>query len=234
MKKKGLTLYYFLVGALFLVFEFYHWFYPALAAKALIIPVLMIFYHIKVRDRYYLLHYLVLCGLFFSWLGDVFLHFSGNKAGLPVDKELFFLFGLSAFLLTQLIYIVAFSLPKGPNPVFNRRIYLLVAVLAYGCLLIWFLYRRLGDMRIPVIVYTAVILSMLLAALNRHGKINGVSFMLVSIGALLFVVSDSMLAINKFHQKFDFARILIMSTYITAQYLIALGCIKQDESVLRG
>jgi len=230
MKNPGFTLYYFSIGVLFLIFDFYKWFYPSLVAKAMIIPALMIFYHIKVRRRYYLLHILVLTGLFFSWMGDVFLHVSGNKIDLAIDKDLFFLLGLASFLLTQLIYIFAFRLPKGPNPVFKRRAYLLVLVVGYGCLLIWFLYRGLGDMKIPIIIYAAVILTMLLAALNRHGKVNGISFMLVSIGALLFVASDSMLAINKFHQKFDFARILIMLTYVVAQYLIAVGCIRQDES----
>jgi len=230
MKNPGFTLYYFSIGILFLIFDIYKWFYPSLVAKAMIIPALMIFYHIRVRERYYILHILILCGLFFSWLGDIFLHISGNRIDLTIDKEMFFLLGLGSFLLTQLIYIIAFNIPAGPNPVFTRRAYLLVLVIGYGCLLIWFLYRGLGDMKIPVIIYAAIILSMLLAALNRHGKVNGISFMLVSIGALLFVASDSMLAVNKFYQKFDFARILIMSTYVIAQYLIALGCIKQDES----
>jgi uncharacterized membrane protein YhhN len=86
----------------------------------------------------------------------------------------------------------------------------------------------LGDFRIPVIVYAVVILSMLAAALNRYGKVNGLSFMLVSLGALLFVASDSMIAINKFYEKFDFARILIMATYLLGQYLIATGSLRQD------
>ena len=196
MKNPGFPIYYFSIGILFLILDFYKWYFPALAVKAMIIPALMIFYHIRVRKRYYLLHILILTGLFFSWLGDILLHTSGNKIGLNIDKDIFFLAGLGCFLLTQLIYIIAFSLPKGRNPIFARRAYWPVLVLGYGILVIWFLYRGLGDMKVPVIIYTGVILSMLLAALNRHGKVNGISFMLVSIGALLFVASDTMLVCN--------------------------------------
>jgi uncharacterized membrane protein YhhN len=102
----------------------------------------------------------------------------------------------------------------------------------FGSGMIWFLYNRLvtdsGNYRVPVIVYTIVILGMLGAALNRYGKVNGVSYMLVSLGAFLFVLSDSMLAINLFYENFDFARILIMGSYVIAQYFIAIGSLRRD------
>ncbi len=228
MKNPGFTVYYFALGIVFFILEHYKLFYPAMIVRAMIIPVLMVYYHFQVKERYYLLHALVLSGLFFSGLGDFLVYLSDNKIGLSLDKEMFFLTGLGFFLLTQLLYIIAFSLPRGRNPIFNRRIYLLFLVIGYGVLMIWLLYRGLGDIRIPVIIYAAVILLMLLAAFNRHGKVNGVSYMLVVFGASFFVLSDSMVAVNRFYQKFDFARILTMSTYLIAQYLIAMGCIKQD------
>ncbi len=229
MKNPVFTVYYFAIGLLVLVLDAYKLFYPTLILKATIIPALMIYYHYKVKKRYCFLHILILSGLFFAWLGDIFFYVSGNRSCIEVNKTVFFLIAISFFSLTQISYIIAFFLPKGRNPVLNRRIYLLFLVIAYGALIIWLLYRGLGDMRVPVIIYTFLILTMFLAALNRHGKVNGVSFMLVSLGALFFVISDSMLAINKFYQKIDFARILIMSSYVIAQYLIATGCIKQDE-----
>jgi uncharacterized membrane protein YhhN len=68
---------------------------------------------------------------------------------------------------------------------------------------------------------------MLLAAINREKKVNRQSYLLVFAGAVLFVLSDSLIAINRFTQPFELARIAIMSSYITAQYLIAVGCTRQ-------
>ncbi|MGC9344957.1 MAG: lysoplasmalogenase [Bacteroidales bacterium] len=235
MKQSSFTIYYFSIGILFIVLEkFTHSFYPEIIVKAMIIPVLMIYYHSVIWAKYNNFHRLMMTGFFFSWLGDVLLQFSNGEKEFGLATEDFFMLGLVAFLLTQVFYTIAFSTTKGKNSIFTSRIYMLILIIGYGALLLWLLYNKLvtpeGNYRVPVIIYTAVILTMLASALNRYGKVNGVSYMLVSIGAILFVASDSMIAINRFIEKFDFARILIMSTYITAQYLIAIGCLKQDYS----
>jgi uncharacterized membrane protein YhhN len=198
----------------------------------MIIPALMIYYHSKAKNAYTIFHRLIMVGLLFSWFGDILLHFSNEHVEVYFNAENYFLMGLSAFLLTQFFYAVAFSLRKGKNTIFNRRIYQLVLLVLYGAGMIWFLYNKLitdaGNYRVPVIVYTLVILVMLGAALNRYGKVNGVSYMLVALGAFLFVLSDSMLAINRFYENFDFARIFIMGSYVMAQYFIAIGCLRRD------
>jgi uncharacterized membrane protein YhhN len=125
------------------------------------------------------------------------------------------------------MYLIAFFSTRGENILFFKKIYLVSLVILYGMVLIYILYNHLGDMRIPVIVYAVVILTMLTSALNREKKVNKQSFLLVLLGALFFVLSDSLIAINKFAFPFALSRIAIMSTYITAQYLIALGCLKQ-------
>jgi uncharacterized membrane protein YhhN len=147
--------------------------------------------------------------------------------------ESFFLGGLGSFLVTQVIYTVAFFSTKGPNILFFRKIYLAVPVVLYGVLIYWLLADGLGDMKIPVTIYTIVIMTMVLGALNRSGKVNPQSFRLVLLGAILFVLSDSMLAIHKFEQPFELARVATMSSYITAQYLIAMGCIRQFNLTLQ-
>ena len=76
-------------------------------------------------------------------------------------------------------------------------------------------------MKIPVILYTGVIMVMALSALFR--KAEGSS--LVLVGAVLFVSSDSLLALNKFDEPFMGARFWTMATYILAQFLIAAGMI---------
>lgn len=233
MKQPSFTIYYFSIGILFIILEkFTHSFYPEIIVKALIIPALMLYYHSVVKDKYNIFHRLMMIGFFFSWLGDVLLQLSNGEKEFGLATEDFYMLGMVAFLLTQIFYTIAFSTTKGKNTLFTARIYQLILVIGYGALLLWLLYNKLvtpdANYRIPVIVYTLVILTMLASALNRYGKVNGVSYMLVSIGALLFVASGSMIAINRFLEKFDFARILIMLTYITAQYLIAIGCLKQD------
>jgi uncharacterized membrane protein YhhN len=84
-------------------------------------------------------------------------------------------------------------------------------------------------MRLPVIIYTIVILTMLEAAINRYGKVNRLSFILVLAGAILFVISDSLIALNKFGFPFMFSGVAVMTTYIAAQYLIVAGILKQSD-----
>jgi uncharacterized membrane protein YhhN len=68
---------------------------------------------------------------------------------------------------------------------------------------------------------------MLAGAINRIDKVKKKSFWLVLAGAILFVISDSAIAINKFSYHFEYSGIVIMSAYIVAQYLIVTGYIEQ-------
>ena len=162
----------------------------------------------------------MLAGLIFSWSGDIFLEFS------HLNPEMF-IPGLVSFLLAHVMYIIIFIRTPGKNSILKSRIFLLIPVMVFGIILIWFLYDDLADMRIPVIIYAVVILTMLATALNRIDKVNRNSFYTVLAGAILFVISDSTIAINKFSTPFEASGILIMSTYILAQYLIVTGYIKQ-------
>ncbi len=62
-------------------------------------------------------------------------------------------------------------------------------------------------------------------SLNRSGRVGAMSFKLVFVGSLLFLLSDTMIAFNKFHSDIPMAGFLIMITYIAAQYLIMRGLI---------
>jgi uncharacterized membrane protein YhhN len=194
--------------------------WPAIVVKALIIPILIFMYYRLIRNQMNGFHRMILAAFIFSWFGDVTLQ-------LQQFNDLFFMIGLCCFLIAQVLYLIAFFSTVGGNVLFFRKIYLILPVLIYGVVLLYFLYDGLGDMRIPVIIYAVVILTMLTAALNRLEKVNRKSYLLVLIGAVLFVLSDSMIAIDKFAYPFLLARVAIMTTYITAQYLIAVGCLKQ-------
>ena len=84
-------------------------------------------------------------------------------------------------------------------------------------------------MLVPVIIYILVILTMAISASLRKGSVSTFSYNLILLGALLFVISDSFLAINKFYIKVPSEHIIIMSTYAFAQYCIVMGILKQKK-----
>jgi uncharacterized membrane protein YhhN len=220
MKTKIISLFYFLSGALVIILEDRGSFFSAIVIKALIIPVLMILFLANFRSGLNRSHRLILAGLFFSWAGDVILEFSHINGNL-------FIPGLVCFLLAHLMYFTVFYITPGESVILSRRIYFLIPVLLYGIVLICYLYDDLASMRIPVIIYSVVILAMLTGAIDRIKKVNSISFYLTLTGAVLFVISDSAIAVNKFSYPFEYSTIVIMSTYVIAQYLIVTGYINQ-------
>ncbi len=165
----------------------------------------------------------VLAALFFSLAGDVLLMFQQN------DK-LFFLLGLSAFLIAHIFYIVFLHLIRVKENV-RGNAWLLLIVVVYYVALIMLLSPYLDDMKLPVRVYGIVISFMFLLAMHMFFIKNKIAGWWMMTGALLFVISDSVLAINKFYQSFEIAGILIMLTYGLAQLFIVEGVIKYITSV---
>lgn len=162
------------------------------------------------------LKYLLLVSLFFSWLGDLFLLFDK-------DDSLYFIGGLLSFLIAHLFYIILFVKLKtvlNPDSRLNKRA--IIFLLIYVGILFTLLLPRLGVLKIPVIVYALVLASMFIASLYAS-SISSTWQSLIIIGALLFVVSDSILALNKFLNPFPTASFLVMLTYGLAQLFIVLG-----------
>lgn len=194
----------------------------ALILKALIIPVLMIILILNARATWNRYHTMILLALVFSWFGDILLD-------VPVNYADLFIPGLICFLLAHVMYLTVFFATKGADFILKKRTCLFLPVALYGILLLWILYPDLGAMKLPVTIYTVVILTMVCGAINRYGKVNFRSWLIVLIGALLFLLSDSGIAINKFLHPFYGSQVFIMSTYVAAQYLIVMGYIKQDS-----
>jgi uncharacterized membrane protein YhhN len=164
---------------------------------------------------------LVLIGLIFSWLGDVFLLFE-------TKNPLFFICGLASFLLTHVCYVIYFlAHRKSSISLLNKQPIIILLVIVYGAGLFVFLLPYLGVLKIPVLVYAVVICSMLLSAVHVYSKVNVPSNKLYVAGALLFVVSDSLLAVNKFYHPIVLSHTSIMLTYCMAQYFIVSGCINE-------
>ena len=217
---------YFASGIAFIALEIIGAVWIGIAVKSLIIPLLIWLYLRFTRGHWNRFHSLIIIALVFSWLGDVTLQ-------LTQFRESYFMIGVGCFLIAQLLYALAFFTTPGNNILFFRKVYLIIPVILYGLGILWLLNDSLGDMRLPVTLYTVVIMTMLLAAINREKKVNRQSFLLVLAGAIIFVVSDSILAINKFAQPFELGRIASMTSYITAQYLIAVGCTRQFNLTLK-
>lgn len=151
----------------------------------------------------------VVTGLALSLAGDVFLMLPGDR----------FVPGLASFLLAHLAYVAAFSsgIPPGANP------FLLLPALAAAALLIRVLWRGLGRLRYPVLLYAAAIVLMVWQAWARGWELRSPGSALGAAGAALFMASDSLLALNRFRAPFAWAQAAIMATYVAAQALIALS-----------
>ncbi|RZK53333.1 MAG: lysoplasmalogenase [Pedobacter sp.] len=189
--------------------------------KPLITISLMIFYayQTQLRGRF---AKRIFSGLFFGLVGDSFLMF------LHINSS-FFMFGLIAFLIGHLCYISAFYLDYKWNPSIEKKLTWLALVVFGAFCFGFYLFLRpyLGSMKIPVMVYAFVISLIGIMAVNRKGRVNTISFNLIFLGAIAFLISDSLLAYNKFVNSFNGAGIAIMTTYMLAQYLITVGAVER-------
>tara|TARA_B110000495_G_C22753440_1_gene441371 strand:- start:27 stop:608 length:582 start_codon:yes stop_codon:yes gene_type:complete len=176
---------------------------------------------IQSRDNLNSFAKLMLTGFFFAWIGDTLLIFEPKH---PV----FFMLGLGAFLITHILYIVAFTKKGTVNSniaQLKKKPYLILIFAMLGLGLYTMFYPNLADLAIPVAIYTAVIIIMVLAAINRNSITNSDSYKLCLIGALLFMLSDMTLAVNKFFMPIDYAGLYLIVLYMAGQYLIMRGSI---------
>jgi uncharacterized membrane protein YhhN len=186
-------------------------------AKPLIMITLMSYYLFSVSER----NYFFMTALMFCWFGDVLLMFQGD--------EIYFIGGLVAFLTGHVLYVFSYRQmrdPEGVERLLNtQKIRFSFPIILAGTGLVVVLLPHLGDLKIPVMIYALVLTIMVLQALFRFGFTSKRSFALIFIGAVFFMISDSLLAINKFLQPLPLASLLIMTTYMSAQFLIVEGAI---------
>lgn len=167
---------------------------------------------------------ILLTALTFSWIGDIVLMFADKK-------EMYFIFGLVAFLLSHIVYIVLFNkqLKKETNKNTLLFIFGIGVIVVYLLLMLSLLFPNLGDLKIPVTVYAMVISTMLLFALKGSFRWSSPGNIYILSGAVIFVSSDSILAFNKFYKPILLDSFLIMATYIIAQFLIVIGILELNK-----
>jgi uncharacterized membrane protein YhhN len=151
----------------------------------------------------------VLAGLAASLAGDVFMM-------LPRKR---FTEGLACFLAAHGFYILAFR----PGPGRPASAGLLLPFLVLGLLLFRALAPALGRLKLPVLVYTAALTAMAWLAAVRFVDLGGLRPLLAFAGALFFLASDAVLAVNRFLRPFARAQVIILGLYFPAQLLIALS-----------
>jgi uncharacterized membrane protein YhhN len=153
--------------------------------------------------------YAIILGLLFSLVGDIFLM-------LPKDS---FIQGLLSFFVAHLFYVAAFTYQSGLSLSFLS----MAPFVLYGGLMLRLLWPHLGKMRLPVLAYMMVILLMGWTATGRWIWSGQGGSIIAMLGALFFIASDSLLALDKFKGHFKSAQFLILTTYFAAQWLIALS-----------
>ncbi|CAK8697898.1 unnamed protein product [Clavelina lepadiformis] len=166
----------------------------------------------------------VLAGLLLSMLGDFCLVWA---------DEGYFLHGAASFAVAHVMYICAFGLkPLRPS--------LYVKMLPLMAVVYWYIYNGLTDtgLKVAVLCYIMIILFMNWRALAKikclddvRAGVNGSSHkkwteLVACLGAISFCISDTCLAINRFHSDVPHQRWIVMTTYYLAQLGIALSVVK--------
>jgi uncharacterized membrane protein YhhN len=146
---------------------------------------------------------ILLLALVFSGCGDLLLAF---------DE---FIFGVAAFLLAQLSYAVLFRLYW--QGIYNRWP-LSVLLIMYMLVMVWWLIPNLGNLKLPVMAYLMAIAAMGLLAFQ-----SSLPMRWAVLGAVLFMISDSFIALNKFIHPIPYESYWIMSSYYVAQFMLVTG-----------
>jgi uncharacterized membrane protein YhhN len=182
--------------------------------KPLIMLSIGIFYYFQRKGNLKNHDKIMLVAFFFSMLGDIL---------LMLGKEEFFKFGLGSFMITHLCFIRVFYSQNG-----RTNLYVRLAIFIFGTIVFSIIKNQVSSgLLVPVIIYLLAISIMAICALER--KVNPESYRMVLIGAVLFMISDSLIAIDKFAFSIPYPTLLIMGTYVLAQYFIAVGFLKRNN-----
>ncbi|ALO45778.1 lysoplasmalogenase [Pseudohongiella spirulinae] len=172
-----------------------------------IIPIALLLY-LTIRNTNGRVQVLLGLGLVLSAIGDVLLALDG-----------LFVQGLVAFLLAQVTYACLFLTQARWQ---SARLPWTGFIVIYALLCTLFIVPNAADMQIPVTAYMIVISVMAIAAGFRTDQ----QWLWVAMGALIFMVSDTLIAINRFVTPFEYSGIAVMSTYYLAQFLICTGLVR--------
>lgn len=142
-------------------------------------------------------------GLVFSAIGDFILDF---------DRANGFVFGLGAFLIAHLFYLTSLW------PIAKEKIFFVLGYLIYGGIILSLIIPGLGKLLVPVVIYMSVLLLM-----GGVTLLSTKSNCWLILGGLFFVISDSIIGIDKFYYSLPSSHFVIMVTYYFAQFSLVKG-----------
>jgi uncharacterized membrane protein YhhN len=221
MKNKLYLSIYLVISAIYLLITAFNQEEMERVVKPFLLPILLVaVYHTENFSTKKIL----LTALVFSWIGDVILLFADRG-------EIYFILGLVAFLLSHIFYIVLFNKQTISKTISNKLSFGagIGLIVIYFSMMITTLGPKLGSLTVPVVIYAIVISTMLYFALKGSFQWEAIPNHSVLIGALLFISSDSILAFNKFYEPIPAASLLIMVTYLLAQYGIVKGILHLNQ-----
>ncbi len=187
--------------------------------KPVLMPLLLFYILEYSKGRVTIKTLLLSLAILLSWLGDVALLYQSN--------QLYFMIGLGLFLAAQITYIVV--LKKSTFQDIRFDILKVLPFALFALILFAILIPSAGDLAIPIFIYGIVISIMAGTARLRDGLTFQESYRLALYGSLLFLASDSILAINKFYIEIPVSGLWIMSTYAAAQLLLVQGILKHVD-----
>jgi len=203
---RNITFLFILFASIFTLSTFFQP-YP-LSWLVKLIPIVLLIYSLlgKIKQTH---ERLFLLGLISSAFGDFFLDYG---------RDTLFLFGLGSFLIAHLFYLSSLW------PIANKRLMPIFFYAVYGCCMLWILAPRLNELLVPVTIYMFVLL--LMGVFTLVSKKTNIWLVM---GGLSFVVSDSLIGINRFYYPFSFSHPLIMVTYYFAQFALVKGILANKE-----
>ena len=180
--------------------------------KFCLMPLLLIYYVAACLKAGRSPSALIMLALAFGFGGDFLLEMGAKW--FPV--------GTLSFLLGHIFYVIAFLIPVRWSAVSPIVWVLLAVYIAYGAFMLTNLFKTPAayELRHVLIVYLAALVSLSVSALLRSTYVNSKSFVIVYIGSLLFLLSDTILAFSQFQEK---SRHGVMITYTAAQFLLIFG-----------
>ena len=153
---------------------------------------------------------LIVGGLAFALLGDILLMLSEDR----------FVLGIGSFAATHVLYLAAFIVAAGLALINPSTIPLII----FAVIMMRFLWPGVRkSLQIPVLAYIVLITVMTAQAIGAALHSEGSGLAIAAAGVVLFLASDSMLAIDRFRVPFKAAQALVLATYWLGQWLIALS-----------
>lgn len=143
---------------------------------------------------------------------------AGGDIFLALDRHLFLMQALLCFLVTQMAYIAAFSGRARP---LRERWKLWLPAVIYGAIMFVLMLPALGGFLLPVLIYVSVLVGMVIAASLVEDQPG-----LLLTGAMLFLIADSLIGINRFVAPVPAAEPMIVAIYATGQLMILAGVLK--------